>query len=159
MSAADDPSRRRLEHDLALDEFDSGVSAGMWRVVSLDWPELVVAITAGDGNEVGMRLNLDGYPAAAPAGRPWDLKHFALLAPELWPVSILAVATFRQDWSVGNGGAPYLACDRVALSGHPDWATAHPDRAWNPGRTITFYLREMHRELQCASVPQPGVAA
>jgi hypothetical protein len=158
MSVPDDPARRRLERDLASDEFDSGVSAGMWRVVSLDWPELVVAITAADGNEVGMRLNVDGYPAAPPAGRPWDLERSAPLAPELWPVSTLAVGTFRQDWSVANGGAPYVACDRVALSGHPDWTTTHPDRVWNPGRAIAFYLREMHRELQSASVPQVGAA-
>jgi hypothetical protein len=96
---------------------------------------------------------LDGYPAQAPAGRPWDIERSAMLSPELWPVSRLAVATFRQDWSVSNGGAPYVACDRVALSGHTDWPAAHPQRAWNPGRTITFYLREMHRELQSASIP------
>jgi hypothetical protein len=158
MSLPEDPARRRLEADLSLDEFESGVSAGMWRIVSLDWPELTAAITAGDGNEVIMRINLDGYPVEAPAGRPWDLKRCALLAPELWPVSVLAVGTFRQDWSVANGGAPYVACDRVALKGHSDWPTAHPDRAWNPGRTITFYLREMHRELQSTSVPQANPA-
>jgi hypothetical protein len=152
-----DPGRRRLERDLASEDFDIGTSAGMWRVVSMDWPELVVAITAGDGREVGMRLDVDGYPTAAPAGQPWDLDRGALLDSEFWPVSSLAVGTFRKDWSVANGGAPYVACDRIALNGHPDWPNAHPDRAWNPGRSIAFYLHEMHRELQCASVPQKSI--
>lgn len=153
-----DPTRLRLDRDLGSDDFQGGVSAGMWRVVSLDWPALVVAITAGDGNEVGMRLLVDGYPVQPPAGQPWHLQDSALLPQEFWPISTLAVATFRKDWSPANGNAPYAACDRVGLSTHPDWATNNPERAWNPGRTIAFYLSEMHRELQCASVPQPRPA-
>lgn len=153
---ASEPARTRLEKDLAASEFESGVRAGMWRVVMLDWPALVVAITAGDGNELTMRLKVDGYPAQAPAGQPWHLQDSMLLPKELWPISTLTPATFPQDWSAANAGAPYVACDRRALSTHPDWATAHPGRAWNPGRTITFYLRELYRELQSASIPSSG---
>ncbi|BBZ58167.1 DUF7665 family protein [Mycolicibacterium phocaicum] len=149
-----DPAKTRLERDLARGDVECGVEAGMWRVVSLRWPELIVAITAGDGNEVAMRLLVDDYPVQAPAGEPWSIADGGPLPQARWPTSPLDVATFRKDWSPSNGNAPYVACDRTCLRTHPDWATAHPDRAWNPGRTIAFYLQEMHRELQCASVPQ-----
>ena len=49
------------------------LAAGYWRLVSLDWPRLTVAVACGDGNELGLRITVDGYPALAPAGEPWDL--------------------------------------------------------------------------------------
>ncbi|WP_434781155.1 DUF7665 family protein, partial [Amycolatopsis kentuckyensis] len=48
--AGADPGKRRLERDLVSPRFDSGVDAGSWRLISLDWPYLFVAVTAGDGH-------------------------------------------------------------------------------------------------------------
>jgi hypothetical protein len=150
-----DPCRARLERDLASSRFDSGVEAGAWRLVSLTWPSLTVAITAADGHELGMRLLVDGYPGVAPAGQPWDLARDIALPRSRWPTGGSATMVFRSDWSPGNSNAPYLPCDRVALATHPNWATQHPERAWNSGRTIVFYLEQIHHELRAASIPQP----
>jgi hypothetical protein len=62
---------------------------------------------------------------------------------------------FRVDWSVANSNAPYMACDRVGLATHQQWAAAHPDRAWNPRRDIAFYLEQIHHELQAAQLARP----
>jgi hypothetical protein len=151
-----DPARLRLEADLASGDFQAGADAGLWRLVSLTWPHLMVAITAANGSELGMRIVADGYPRLAPGGQPWDLQADAPLPVCRWPAGGSAALVFRADWSVQNKNAPYLACDRTGLATHPAWAAQHPDRAWHPGRTIAFYLREIHRELQAAALPPPG---
>lgn len=154
-----DPIRRRVERDLVAADFELGVDAGLWRDATLIWPHLTVTIIAGDGNEFGMRLALDGYPATAPAGQPWDLQEDCPLSPACWPTGGTAPQVFRHDWSIQNGNAPYMACDRIGLATHPNWATDNPERAWHAGRTIAFYLSEIHHELRGATIPQPGLAA
>lgn len=154
-----DPSLSRLEQDLRGAGVEAGAAAGQWRIVALDWPFLFVAIVAGDGNELGMRLRVDSYPALAPAGQPWDLGPDCALPYERWPTGGTAPQVFRAaDWSRANGDAPYLACDRAGLKAHPEWASNHPARAWNAGRTIAFYLQEIHFELRGATVPKPAAA-
>ncbi|WP_322769325.1 hypothetical protein [Frankia sp. Cr1] len=100
-----------------------------------------------------MRLLVDGYPGMAPAGQPWDLDRDAPLPPERWPTGGSAPTIFRLDWSAGNANAPYMACDRVGLAGHPDWPARHPDRVWTPRRSINFYLEQVYHELRSAIVP------
>lgn len=151
-----DPSRQRLQRDLATADFEGGVSSGLWRLAKFDWPHLIVAVTAGDGHELGMQLSVDDYPAQAPAGQPWDLQAEGPLPVVCWPTGGTAPQIFRLDWSVPNGNAPYMACDRVGLRTHPDWATTYPDRSWNPSRTVSFYLRELHHVLRCATLPEPN---
>lgn len=148
-----DPCERRLRADLSSAEFEAGVTARMWRLLALDWPVLTVAISAGDGNELGMRILVDGYPVSAPAGQPWDHESNSSLQTDRWPIGGRAQQVFNPSWSTGNGNAPYLACDRAGLVAHPNWSTEHPERAWNSNRTISFYLLEIHRELRGAIVP------
>ena len=154
MEAITDPSLQRLETDLASVEVQAGVDAGLWRVVSLDGTTLVVAITAGDGKELGMRLVVDGYPNLPPAGQPWDLNADTALTQDKWPAGGSAPQVFSTSWSPGNSNAPYMACDRAGLAAHPNWAQEHPSRAWHPRRTIAFYLREIHHELLGATLPE-----
>jgi hypothetical protein len=149
-----DPGRLRLDRDLASGDFESGVGAGLWRLVSLSWPYLTVTITAGDGNQLAMRILIDGYPRAAPGGEPWNLDRGEALPASRWPTGGTAGLVFRPDWSPANKNAPYMACDRTGLAGHPGWANEHPARAWNPSRTIAFYLREVHHELRSATLPR-----
>lgn len=148
-----EPAALRLERDLAAGDFEIGVDAGLWRLVSLNWPALTVAVTAGDGNQLGLRIVTDGYPSLAPGGQPWDLERDSPLPVSRWPSGGTAAQIFRPEWSPQNSNAPYMACDRSALASHPRWAIDHPDRAWNRSRTITFYLREIHRELRAATLP------
>lgn len=147
-----DPSEARLRRDLAAASVEAGVAAGYWNIIGLNWPILTITITLGDGMPIGMRLAVDGYPLSAPAGQPWDLETDAALPVHRWPVSGRTPQVFRPDWSPDNANGPYLACDRAALA-HNNWAANYPDRAWNPTRTIVFYLQELHRELADAHMP------
>jgi len=149
-----DPCQLRLERDLLSSDFESGVGAGLWRVVKLTWPYLDVIITAGDGSGLGMRILVDGYPGVAPGGQPWDHELNALLPITRWPTGGTAPQVFNPNWATSYSNAPYMACDRGGLTAHPNWATEHPARAWNPSRTITFYVREIHHELRGATIPK-----
>ncbi|MFJ1562362.1 DUF7665 family protein [Streptomyces mirabilis] len=151
-----DPCEFRLMRDLQAAAVDAGVDAGLWRIVSVSWPTMTVAITVGSGQQCGMRLDLWDYPAAAPAGQPWDLAADTLLPVQRWPVTGHSPEVFRPDWSPDNGNAPYVPCDRTGLATHGDWATQYPERAWDPSRTIVFYLEEMHRMLSQARLPSGG---
>lgn len=153
-----DPCEMRLLRDLQDAAVDAGVDAGLWRVVGVSWPTVTVAIAVGSGGECGMRLDMQDYPAAAPAGQPWDLAADTLLPVERWPITGHSPDVFRPDWSPGNGNAPYLPCDRIGLATHGQWASEHPERAWDPGRTIVFYLEEMHRMLSEARLPSGGAS-
>jgi len=143
------PCQLRLERDLKSAGFEAAVAAGLWRVIILTWPTLFVSLSLGDGVEVGLSINVDDYPVEAPAGRPWDLDGDTPLPASRWPMTGRSPEVFRveTDWPTGRDGAPYLACDRIALNGHTNWPTEHPERCWNPSRTIEFYLQELHREL------------
>lgn len=153
-----DPCRDLLRRQLRSAEVENGMAAGMWRVVELAWPVLYVSVAVGESGELGLRLALDGYPVQAPAGQPWDLTRACLLTVEQWPTSGRSPEVFRPDWSPHNGYGPYLACDRAGLTTHPDWASTYPDRAWHRTRSIGFYLQQMHRELEFATLPPPGGA-
>lgn len=160
MSAASEPggnpNLRQLRRHLASADVEAGVAAGSWRIADLSWPVLLVAIAVGDHAEVGIRLDVQDYPAQAPAGQPWNLATDQPLAMAAWPVSGQNPEVFRHDWSPGSNNAPYLACDRAGIVSHPNWAVERPERCWNPTRTIGFYLRELHRELACARMPMAG---
>lgn len=151
-----DPNHRRLRQDLLAPDVENGVAAGSWRVIDLSWPILTVAIAVGDNAELGMRLDVQGYPLQAPAGQPWNLATNTPLPMAEWPISGRNPEIFRHDWSPPNNNAPYLACDRAAIVSHTNWPSERPERCWNPTRTIGFYLRELTRELACATMPGPG---
>lgn len=148
-----DPDERAFLADLEATSFQTGVDADTWRLERLHWPNAVFAVTGGDGQPVGVRVNLDDYPTTAPAGRPWDLATDTPLPPHRWPEAGAEARPFRRDWSAINGDAPYIAADRVPLLSHPDWAINHPERAWHPGRDIAFYLAEIARELRGTRTP------
>lgn len=145
------PHERRLRADLEAPAFQAGAVAGAWRLVSVTWPTVLFALPVG-GVQLGLRVDVEGYPSAAPAGQPWDLQTDRALPAERWPEIGAETRPFRRDWSVGNGNAPYIAADRVPLASHPNWAAEHPERAWHSGRDIAFYLSEIARELRGTTV-------
>jgi len=149
-----DPARVAIEEDLQSVPVLDGVENGYWRVVSLHFPTLIVAITAGDGREFGMRVDVTNYPTAAPAGTPWRIDANRPLTPTELPAGASAETVFRSQWSSINGWTPYMASERVLIQGdHAIWAPQHPDRSWNPTRTIAFYLMELHKELRSCTIP------
>ena len=87
----------RLREDLLAADVENGVAAGSWRVIDLSWPILTVAIAVGDETELGMRLDVQGYPLQAPAGQPWNLATNTPL-PMTMPRLSVPLAS-RQHWS------------------------------------------------------------
>jgi hypothetical protein len=102
-----------------------------------------------------MRVNVSGYPTAAPAGTPWDIDADGPLIAAALPSGPGAAGVFCSDWSKINGWTPYMATERLLIQGdHFSWAPQHPERAWNPTRTIAFYLAELHKELRSCTIPE-----
>lgn len=151
-----DPAQERVAHDLRAPAFLDGVADGRWELVKNAWPYLTFAITAGDGRKFGIRVELSGYSASAPAGIPWNLVAKQPSTELELPMGIRADVVFRSGWPKANNWTPYMATERVLLTaGHPDWATLYPGRAWNSGRDLAFYLEQLHTELRTCTIPEP----
>ncbi len=143
------PDERIFRYHLGCVAFVAGESAGRWRLVSVDWPHAVIAIAAAlrpDAlDEVVLRFELTNYPNGAPTGMPWDIDRGQQLDHRRYPKGEVVGPVFRTDWE--NGRALYTAYDRVALQSHSDWVSRYPRSAWNPSRTIVFYLNQVHAIL------------
>lgn len=143
------PDERALRTALKTAGYQSGVDSGRWRLVSLEWPVGVFAVSAaehpGSPSEYGLRIDLAGYPQQAPTATPWDLYLNAVLAPERRPNGTRVGHVFRTDWEEGQ--ALYAPWDRVALQGHSNWSEQHPEHVWHPGRDISFFLKCVHELL------------
>lgn len=149
-----EPSHAALLDDLQAPAFIDGVDAGRWRLVGIKWPTATFTITAGDGNEMAMRVDLSEYPARPPAGTPWDLYADAPLSAACLPKGPAAGQVFRSAWSAQQGHTPYMATERLALESHPGWPVKHPERTWTATRTISFYLGELFKELRSCQLPE-----
>ena len=130
--------------------FLSGVARGRWRLISIDWPYVIIAVSASPRPnaplEYTLRFDLQNYPQSAPTARPWDIDLNEPLADNKRPHGVSRVSmAFRTDWK--NGIALYLPCDREAIEGHDAWRTQHPAMIWNQNEEITLYLRIVHELL------------
>jgi hypothetical protein len=148
-------TNRGLDESVFLDHiergpFQSGVARHRWRLIMIDWPYVIIAVSAADRpnapSEYVLQFNLQNYPQSAPTARPWDMERNAPLADGKRPHGISRVSkAFRTDWK--NGIALYLPCDREAIEGHDAWRTQHPAMIWDPNEGITLYLRIVHELL------------
>lgn len=92
-----------------------------------------------------LRFNLEGYPAKAPTGQPWDAENRGPLPNARWPRGSRHLnAIFNPNW---NAAALYMPCDRVAMEGHDAWKQTFPEWWWTPRHTITHYLTFVSRHL------------
>lgn len=144
-----DPSQRAYEEDLAGGAFQRGVAFGKWRVISGDWPNPLIAVSAGDRpdspTEFVLRFDLTDYPERAPTAQMWDVEKGGLLAHGMRPRGTENIQkAFRVDWQP----ALYIPCDRVALESHAQWRDKQG--AWKPGHDLTHYLRFVHDLLNSA---------
>lgn len=144
------PDERALRSDLASGGFRAGEAAGRWRLVDIAWPHVTVAITAGSRpdspGEFVVRFECTGYPHTAPTGSIWDLETDASMPADRRPKGEHAAKLFRADGWQG-GTAMYAPWDRAGLRAHPDWAQKYPLSAWNPTRTLTFIVDNVHEVL------------
>ena len=140
------PDERAARAALDSPSFLSGVDAGRWRLVSLEWPIGVFAVSAapraGAPDEYGLRIDISGYPQQAPTAEPWCLNQGVRLPAHQRPKGERVGHAFRTDWEKGR--ALYVPYDRVALSGHQGWASKHVAYVWHTGRDIVFFLRCVH---------------
>lgn len=143
------PDERALRAALVSPRFQSGLARGRWRVVSICWPAVTIAVAANTPEyrdaELGLRFDLTSYPHRAPTASPWDLEADTLLAADQRPVGDRVGLVFRSDWE--NGRALYAPWDRVALEGHGDWAHRYPMHAWHQHRDLAFYLQNVYALL------------
>lgn len=128
----------------------AGVAAGQWRLVSVAWPLVLVAVAAaertGSPSEFVIRFELTGYPHTAPTGSLWDVDADVSLPAERRPKGERG-QLFRIDAWTGGATAMYAPWDRVALQSHPDWAQKYPHDAWNPTRDLSFILAKVREVL------------
>jgi hypothetical protein len=154
------PDERSFRADAAKAAFRLGEADSRWRLISMTWPHVFIAVTAKDGRAFTLRFDLTGYPTTPATAGPWDIERNAILAFDLWPRSQggRVGASFRTDWK--NGSALYLPCDRESVAGHENWRTEMPSKIWRPSAGIVQYLELVHELLHCRDYVSPlGTAA
>jgi hypothetical protein len=124
--------------------FQSGVDRGRWRLVSINWPYAVIAVSAATRvkapAEYGFRFGLSGYPTSPPTAQPWDAERGSALETNRWPSGGGRIPlAFNPGWK--GGQCLYLPCDRQSIEGHDVWRSLHPEMVWSPSGDITQYLR------------------
>ncbi len=124
--------------------FQSGVARQRWRLLSIDWPYVLIGISAaareGAPSEYIFRFECSNYPQAAPTAQLWDTDRTAPLEHRRWPAGRSRVPlAFNPKWK--NGQCLYLPCDRLSMEGHEPWRSQHPSMIWSPANDITLYLR------------------
>ncbi len=144
------PDERVLRADLEKGPFVNGVDRGKWRFISINWPYIVIAVSAATREdapgEYAFRFDCTGYPQLGPTAQLWDLELESLLPLAKWPGGKSRVpASFRPDWQ--GGQCLYLPCDRISLNGHDTWRHQHPEKIWSPDKDISLYLRVLHELL------------
>ncbi len=144
------PDYKSLVEDLERSAFLLGACTGRWRMVSLEWPYLIITVSAakraGMPSEYSFRFECTGYRRTPATGRPWDVAAKQPLPFDRWPNGRSRVpGAFRTDWK--NGEALYLPCDRVSLEGHPLWLSQYPTMCWSEQTGIVSYLEVIYELL------------
>lgn len=143
------PDERTFRAHIKAGAFLRGQARGRWRLIKVDWPHAVIAVSAaprvGSPEEYGFRFELTNYPQSPPTAQPWDIEHERPLETTRWPTGRSRLAgAFNPAWNVQ---ALYLPCDRLAIAGHDAWAVQHPSMIWQSTGDITQYLRIIHELL------------
>ena len=143
------PDERALRAHLQTGRYQAGVEAGRWRDLSVEWPIVIVAVSAaprpGAPQEFAIRFDLTGYPNTAPTGCIWDMETNTMLPADKRPKGERAGLVFRFEGGCGPT-AMYAPWDRGALYNY-NWAQQAPRLAWHAGRDLTFVLENVHEIL------------
>lgn len=139
-----------LRAHLEAGPFQSGVDRGRWRLLAVNWPHAILAVTAAERPaapcEYAFRFECTGYPQTPPTAQPWSEANNAPLPPARWPGGRSRIPlAFNPGWK--SGQCLYLPCDRLAIEGHDPWRTQHPSLIWSPLRDITQYLQVIYELL------------
>lgn len=139
------PAQSAVDIDLASARFRAGGLRRHWRQASYSFPELIVAVAAvepdGAASEYCFRLELTGYPGAAPTVVIWDCATNALLPTSRRPKGSPRVIEAFKTW--GPPDTVYRPWERTS-GAHNGWASKHPELAWHPKRDLTFIMEDLH---------------
>jgi hypothetical protein len=142
------PDELAFREHVAGAEFQAGLDAGRWRLLSMTWPTAILAVGAGpraeSPREFFFCFDLTAYPANATAC-PIDISNGQLLPAGRRPKGEIVGHAFRTDWMEGR--ALYVPWDRIAIEGHPEWRTRHAGKLWSEEAGILSYLRPTHELL------------
>jgi hypothetical protein len=140
------PDQRAFEADANAPTFLAGLYRGDWNIDSVSWPSVQITIAAapreGAPSSFTLRCDLTNYPAQAPTATPWDPDTDTLLAQSKRPKGERVGMVFRSDWEQGR--ALYAPYDRVALAGHPGWATDHPRYMWTGAQDLAWWVERIY---------------
>lgn len=119
--------RRHLQQS----RFQAGVDQGLWRLVSINWPNAVMAVSApGDYTaEHFVRFRLDGYPAQPPHVEPWDEEERLVILYDRWP-----------DWF-----------NHFIAESYPDLVTVDPPPYSTGLLELSVSIAARKRQLSCDS--------
>lgn len=145
--------------------FLSGVDRGWWRLVSVNWPIILIGVTAAPRpnipsapDEYIFRFDCANYPQIAPTAQPWDLDRNAPLEPAKWPGGDVRITEiFNPGWVAGpdKSHCLYVLCDRLSMIGHDGWRNQYPHLIWKSTSDITLYLGLIHELLNSLDYTGP----
>lgn len=139
-----DPAIARVEEDLGSATFRAGERDGRWRIVQRGFPVMLIDVAATEPNGAAawytFRFELDRYPGKPPSSRIWSPALGGPLPTQMRPQGCRRVATCFQAW---GSDTVYRPWERMAAD-HNNFRTVHPHLAWNPNRTLTFALEDIH---------------
>ena len=141
----DAPDKRAFEADTTKAAFRLGEAEGRWRLIHIEWPIVLVEVSAKGQNKYVLRLDCASYPQEPPTGGPWDLERNAILEFSQWPRGKRISEVFRADWK--SGSALYMPYDRIGIKTHPNWRTEMPSKIWRPSVGIVQYVEFIHELL------------
>ena len=139
---SDPPDQRSFTADANAPSFVAGVVRQDWTIEKVSWPIVHITIAAapreGGPAQFMLRCDFTNFPADAPTATPWDVTRDAPLTEDQRPKGEDVGMVFRSNWE--NGLALYCGYDRVALTGHLNWLTEHPNTTWNSERDLTWWI-------------------
>lgn len=139
------PAETAVSVDLAAARFRAGVARRQWRVISYEYPLLVVGIAAvepdGTASEHAFRFELTGFPGTAPHALIWDATASAHLPVSRRPKGSARVIEAFKDWTAPH--PVYRPWERISGQ-HNNFAQAHPDLAWHAKRDLAFILEDLY---------------
>jgi len=161
-----------MEKELPLDEqilrrhldegpFQIGIDQKKWQLVSLDWPYVIINVSAtsheGWPVKYTFRFECTNYPDTPTTAQPWDIEQNKPLESGKWPGGKSRIPkVFRPDWKEGQ--CLYLPCDRISLEGHTNWPVKYPYLIWTPDSDITLYLEAIYELLNSNDYTGPRSA-
>jgi hypothetical protein len=142
-----DLAEHSIQADLNAPEFLTGVARGAWRVLSLDFPIVLLGIRGtepdGSNKEWVFRYLVDDYPSVAPMVQIWDVASNCILAAGSRPTGNQLVAHAFKSWSDDTVYRPW---ERKAME-HGDWKTKYPNQVWNPTKTLANTVEDLNAIL------------